>query len=58
MLIAQLGHIIERHCRLWLDNLSAADRAHREAGVAEAIDRPHSRNVLEALLDTVTSRSS
>jgi aminoglycoside phosphotransferase (APT) family kinase protein len=56
MLIAQLGHIIERHCRLWLDNISAADRAHRESGVDEAIERPHSRSVLEALLDTVNSQ--
>jgi Ser/Thr protein kinase RdoA (MazF antagonist) len=56
MLIAQLGHILERHCRLWLDNISAADRAHRESGIAEATERPHSRSVLEALLDTVNSR--
>jgi len=56
MLIAQLGHILERHCRLWLANISAADRAHREAGVAEAIERPHAPSVLEALLDTVASR--
>ena len=56
MLIAQLGHIIERHCRLWLDNISAADRAHRESGVGEAIEHPHSRSVLETLLDAVISR--
>ena len=56
MLIAQLGHILERDCRLWLDNISADDRAHRESRIAEAIERPHSRSALEALLDTVTSR--
>ena len=55
MLIAQLGHILERHCRLWLDNISAADRAHRESGVDEVIQRPHSRSVLEALLEAVNS---
>lgn len=56
MLIAQLGHILERHCRLWLDNISDADRAHRESGVAEATERPPRRSVLEALLDAVNSR--
>lgn len=56
MLIAQLGHILERHCGLWLDNISAEDRAHRESAIAEAIERPHSRRVLEALLDAVNSR--
>lgn len=56
MLIAQLGHILERHCRLWLDNISPADRAHRESGVAEAIERPRTRRGLDALLDAVYSR--
>ena len=56
MLIAQLGHILERHCRLWLTNISAVDRAHRQSAVAEALERPHTPSVLEALLDTVNSR--
>jgi fructosamine-3-kinase len=56
MLIAQLGHIVERHCRLWLKNISGGDRAHRQAGVAEATERPLTRTGLEALLDAVNSR--
>jgi hypothetical protein len=56
MLIAQIGHIVERHCRLWLKNISPTDRAHREAGVAEAIERPLTCGGLEELLDAVNSR--
>jgi Ser/Thr protein kinase RdoA (MazF antagonist) len=55
MLVAQLGHILERHCRLWLQNTSATDRAHRESAIAEVSERPHTRKTLQALLDAVIS---
>jgi aminoglycoside phosphotransferase (APT) family kinase protein len=50
MLIAQLAHIVEIGCRRWLAATTDAARVDSEAWVREFIDRPLTRDVLEALL--------
>jgi aminoglycoside phosphotransferase (APT) family kinase protein len=37
MVVAQLGHIGERHCRLWLDAATPAEQARAAAGVEEFV---------------------
>jgi len=51
MTIAQLGHIGERNCRLWLEADSAAELARREANVAELVGMPLTVAVIDQLLD-------
>jgi aminoglycoside phosphotransferase (APT) family kinase protein len=52
--IAQLGHIGERHCRRWLDPATSQDeRRHHEAGVAEFTDLALTRETIDALLDEI-----
>lgn len=54
MLIAQLGHITEIAALDWLaPNPRTPDRSDAEAWVAETLDDPHSRDVLDALLEAV-----
>jgi len=54
MVIAQLGHIAERWCRIWLDPASTPDdRARAVAGVDEFLTEPLTRAVVSGLLDAV-----
>ncbi len=58
MLIAQLGHITEVAATDWLKpNLRSPDRADSAAWVGEVLDEPHTRDVLETLLETVNGPS-
>jgi Ser/Thr protein kinase RdoA (MazF antagonist) len=51
MLIAQLGHITETAANDWLQpNRRSPDRADAAAWVAEVLDEPHTRDLLDALL--------
>jgi Ser/Thr protein kinase RdoA (MazF antagonist) len=50
MPVAQLSHIVEEGCRRWLAATTDADRADNEGWVREFIDRPLTRNVIDALL--------
>ena len=50
MPIAQLAHIVEAGCRRWLAATTADARADNEAWVREFIDRPLTRDVIDALL--------
>ncbi len=50
MPIAQLSHIVEEGCRRWLIAATDADREDNEAWVREFLDRPLTRDVIEALL--------
>ncbi|MCW2615645.1 MAG: Ser/Thr protein kinase RdoA involved in Cpx stress response, MazF antagonist [Frankiales bacterium] len=54
MLVAQLGHITQTAACDWLEpNLLSPDRAGSAAWVAEVLDDPHRRAVLDALLAVV-----
>jgi Ser/Thr protein kinase RdoA (MazF antagonist) len=50
MPVAQLSHIVEEGCRRWLAASTDADRADNEAWVREFLDRPLTREVIDALL--------
>jgi Ser/Thr protein kinase RdoA (MazF antagonist) len=50
MPIAQLAHIVDEGCRRWLIATTDAERTDNEAWVREFIDRPLTRDVIEALL--------
>jgi len=54
MTIAQLGHILEIACRIWLDpDTSEAERRHQERRVAEFVDDPLTVAVVDELLAAV-----
>ncbi|NEE03834.1 phosphotransferase enzyme family protein [Phytoactinopolyspora halotolerans] len=54
MLIAQLGHIAESAAATWLHaDPGSADRAEAAAGVEEMLAEPHTRRVLDELLNAV-----
>ena len=54
MLIAQLGHITEAAGLDWIKpNSRSPDRADAAAWISETLDDPHSRDVLDRLLDAV-----
>lgn len=54
-LIAQLGHITEAAAMDWLEpNSRSPDRAVAAAWIAETLDDPHSRDVLDRLLRAVS----
>jgi hypothetical protein len=54
MTIAQLGHILESACRIWLDPDTTVDeRRHQEGRVAEFVDDPLTVAVVDELLDAV-----
>jgi thiamine kinase-like enzyme len=54
MTIAQLGHITEMACRIWLDPGTAqAERRRQEARIAEAVEQPLTIGVIDELLDAV-----
>lgn len=55
MLIAQLGHITELAATDWLRPSSRSpDRADSADWVAEALDEPHTRNLLQSLVTAVS----
>ncbi|MGH3735178.1 MAG: phosphotransferase enzyme family protein [Micromonosporaceae bacterium] len=57
MLIAQLGHITETAAEDWLaPNLRSPDRADAAAWIAEVLDEPHTRDLLQTLLTAVRER--
>ena len=54
MLIAKLGHITEIAATDWLKpNPRSPDRADSAAWIGEVLDEPHTRELLETLLETV-----
>ena len=54
MAIAQLGHITEISCVDWLDpNASEADRDHSADRVAECVERPLTRAMIDLLVEAV-----
>jgi aminoglycoside phosphotransferase (APT) family kinase protein len=54
MVIAQLGHIAERWCRIWLDPASTdEERARAVSGVDEFLSEPLTRSQVDGLLDAV-----
>jgi hypothetical protein len=54
MTIAQLGHITEMACHIWLDSgTTEAERRRQEARVAEAVEQPLTIDVIDELLDAV-----
>ena len=59
MLIAQLGHITEIAAFDWLTpNPRSPERADSEAWISEVFDEPHTREVLDSLLEAVNGQSS
>ena len=50
MVIAQLAHIVEEGCRRWLASTTEIQRADNAGWVREYLDRPLSRDGIEALL--------
>ena len=59
MLIAQLGHITETAAEDWLrPNVRSPDRTDSAAWVAEVLDEPHTREVLQSLLDAARGPTS
>jgi len=57
MLIAQLGHITELAATDWLvPNPRSPQRADSAAWIAEVLDEPHTRAVLESMLSAVRAR--
>jgi len=56
MTIAQLGHITEMACRIWLDPGTTEDeRRRQEWRIAEAVEQPLTIDLIDALLDAVAS---
>jgi hypothetical protein len=54
MTIAQLGHILEAACEIWLDPTSSEDERRRQDGrVAEFVDEPLTVAAIDELLDAV-----
>jgi aminoglycoside phosphotransferase (APT) family kinase protein len=54
MTIAQLGHITEAACRIWLAaGVGSDERARQEARVGEAVEQPLTLEVIDELLETV-----
>jgi Ser/Thr protein kinase RdoA (MazF antagonist) len=54
MTIAQLGHILEISCADWLDpTLTAAEREHTAGRVAEFVERPLTRALIDTLIAAV-----
>jgi hypothetical protein len=51
MAIAQLGHLGERACRLWLD--LTHDRARSTARVEEFLGEPITRQLIDRLLNAI-----
>ena len=52
MTIAQLGHITEIACRIWLAS-GPGERRHQEARIGQAIEQPLTRAVIGELLEAV-----
>ena len=58
MLVATLGHILQEGVRRWLAATTDEDRAHNAAWVAEGVDDPPSRRVVDTIVDVATSVTS
>ena len=59
MLIAQLGHITEIAATDWLEpNPRSPDRADSAAWISEVLDEPHSRDLLDGLLASLSGGST
>ena len=59
MLIAQLGHITEIAATDWLTpNPRSPERADSAAWIGEVLDEPHTRELLETILEAVTTAVS
>jgi Ser/Thr protein kinase RdoA (MazF antagonist) len=57
MLVAQLGHITEIAATDWLEpNIRSPERADAAAWIAEGLDEPHTRELLDTLLAAVSER--
>jgi aminoglycoside phosphotransferase (APT) family kinase protein len=55
MVIAQLGHIAERWCRIWLDpSRTPGERTRAVAGVDEFLSEPLTRAVVDGLIEAVS----
>lgn len=54
MAIAQTGHIFEWQCKNWLRSESPEAQAHAGERMAEFVDRPLTRDVIEEIVDAVT----
>ena len=55
MLIAQLGHITEIAATDWLEpNARSPDRADSAAWIGEVLDEPHTRELLDGLLEAAS----
>ena len=55
MTIAQLGHITEIACRIWLDpKTSEEERRRQEGRIAQALEQPLTVAVIDELLDAVS----
>jgi hypothetical protein len=52
MTIAQLGHITEIACRIWLRS-DPDERRHQEARIGQEIEQPLTRAIIGELLETV-----
>ena len=58
MTIAQLGHITEIACRIWLDSQDDQEERRRQEGrIAEAVEQPLTVDVIDAMLDAVSAIS-
>jgi thiamine kinase-like enzyme len=59
MLIAQLGHITELAANDWLQpNARSPKRADAAAWIAEVLDEPHTRTLLESILNTAVEEAA
>ena len=57
MLVAQLGHITELAATDWLEpNPRSPDRAAATAWISEVLDEPHTRALLDSLLEAADAR--
>jgi Ser/Thr protein kinase RdoA (MazF antagonist) len=54
MAIAQLGHILARSARLWLDATEPPPREHYGRAVAQFVAEPLTRDVIDRVLDAVS----
>jgi hypothetical protein len=56
MTIAQLGHITEAACRIWLDPATSQDERRRQEGrVGECTGDALTVDVIDAILDAVAA---
>ncbi|MEO5853375.1 MAG: aminoglycoside phosphotransferase family protein [Nocardioides sp.] len=56
VLVAQLGHIAVLGCERWLSSTTDTERAHHEAWVREYVDEPVTLEIVDLVLEAVSSR--